>query len=210
MRRRLFLLFLLTLLAPAAHLWQARAQTPNERQARRIFDKVYRQVFDSDGCSLSYDINLIHIYKTSGRVWFRRKLMRFTEKRYEGWVDAETWHMVDKKKKVVELHKANSNRTGMKTDDFAFQPDCFTFHIQREGDGYRLTLDAKEGKQKIKHAQVLLDRDQHPTSLRIKVLFFWTTIRISHFSLQPLTEASFRYPAERYADYEIEDHRADE
>jgi len=210
MRRRLFLLLFLALLAPVARCGQAWAQTPNEKQARRIFDKVYAQVFDSDGCSLSYDINLIHIYKTSGRVWFRRKLMRFTEKRYEGWVDGETWHMVDKKKKVVELHKANSTRTGMKTDDFAFQPDCFVFHILREGEGYRLTLDAKEGKQKIKHAQVLLDRDLHPTSLRIKVLFFWTTIRISHFSIQPLPEDSFRYPAGRNADYEVEDHRADE
>lgn len=190
----------------------AQQTTPNEQQARRMFDKIYRQVFDSDGCTLRYSINLVHIYKTDGQVWFRRGLMRFAEKRYEGWVDEQTWRMVDKKKQLVELHKTKSDKTGMKTDDFKFNPDDFRYHIRKESDGgYRIELDLKKGRDlHIKHAQVLLDSRQRPVSLRLKVLFFWATVTLSDYTVQPLPDSTFEYPAHRFRDYKVEDHRADE
>lgn len=203
------LLFLLILcLCGMTTTLTAEAQTPNEQQARRIFNQVYKQVFESDGCTLRYHINLIHIYKTSGQVWLRRGLMHFAEERYEGWVDQQIWRMVDKKKKIVEIHKAKSDKTGMKTDDFHFNPDDFTYHITRNGQGYRITLDAEKGR--IKHVQVLLDHLYRPLSLRLKVLFFWTTIQISDYTTQPLPDEVFHYPAHRFSDYKVEDHRAEE
>ena len=47
--------------------------TPNSRQARRIFDYAYNQVFGPEGATLHYDVNIIGIYKTNGTIWFKGK-----------------------------------------------------------------------------------------------------------------------------------------
>ena len=38
-------------------------ETANERQARRIFNQAYQQVFGEQGASLHYDVNIIGVYK---------------------------------------------------------------------------------------------------------------------------------------------------
>jgi hypothetical protein len=43
--------------------------TPNARQARRIFNSAYQQVFGEQGASLRYDVNITGIYKTHGTIW---------------------------------------------------------------------------------------------------------------------------------------------
>ena len=40
-------------------------ETPNARQARRIFNTAYQKVFGEQGASLHYDVNIIGIYKTN-------------------------------------------------------------------------------------------------------------------------------------------------
>ena len=47
--------FLVILLLPFLSL---KAQTPNERQARRIFNHTYDMVFGDKGSSLSYNVNI--------------------------------------------------------------------------------------------------------------------------------------------------------
>ena len=44
-------------------------ETPNARQARRIFNNTYQQVFGEQGATLHYDVNIIGIYKTNGTIW---------------------------------------------------------------------------------------------------------------------------------------------
>ena len=39
--------------------------SPNEKQARSIFDKTYQMVFGPQGSTLSYSVNIIGIFKTN-------------------------------------------------------------------------------------------------------------------------------------------------
>ena len=62
MRNKLVLILIMFLMA----LCSVHAQdTPNSRQARRVFNQAYNQVFGPDGSTLHYDVNIIGIYKTN-------------------------------------------------------------------------------------------------------------------------------------------------
>jgi hypothetical protein len=39
--------------------------TPNEQQARRLFDEAYNMVYGPKGSQLTYSVNIIGIYKTT-------------------------------------------------------------------------------------------------------------------------------------------------
>ena len=43
-------------------------ETANSRQARRIFNSAYQQVFGEKGATLHYDVNITGLYKTHGEV----------------------------------------------------------------------------------------------------------------------------------------------
>ncbi|MBQ5564226.1 MAG: hypothetical protein IIT39_12705, partial [Clostridia bacterium] len=51
--------------------------TANERQAKRIFNQAYQQVFGEQGAKLHYDVNIVGIYKTNGTIWFKGKKKKF-------------------------------------------------------------------------------------------------------------------------------------
>ena len=80
----------------------------NSRQAREIFDRTYNMVFGPNGCSLSYAVNIIGIYKTEGNIWYKGKKSKFIESRYAAWCDGKDLYRVDKKKKLVEIFNPQS------------------------------------------------------------------------------------------------------
>ena len=194
----------------------AQEDSPNARQARRIFDKAYNLVFGPQGASLTYDVNIISIYKTKasltydvniisiyktkGNICFKEKKQRFTDERVDTWNDGVTAYMVYRKKKTVEIHHANSDKKDKYSGKFKFTLDDFTYHIAEDPDGLLLTLkQKKEAKGSIKEVKAVLDRKTFaPIRLRIKVAFFWTTIRISNFKSGGITDDVFVFPREKY------------
>ena len=80
-------------------------ETPNSRQARRIFNQAYQQVFGEQGATLHYDVNIIGLYKTSGTIWYKGKKSKFVDAKIYSWNDGTTIYSVkrNKKKKEVEV-----------------------------------------------------------------------------------------------------------
>ena len=71
-----------------------------------------------------------------------------------------------------------------------------------------LTLKAKKGAKGIKEVHALVARKTyHPISLRIKISFIWTTIKISDFHSGGITDEILRFPKEKYKDYVFVDKR---
>ena len=62
-------------------------ETANEKQARRIFNQAYNQVFGDQGASLHYDVNIVGIYKTKGDITFKGKKQKFVDERVNTWND---------------------------------------------------------------------------------------------------------------------------
>ena len=183
--------------------------TPNSRQARRIFNSAYQKVFGEQGASLYYDVNIIGIYKTNGMIWYKGKKSKFEDAKMNSWNDGVTVYTIKKKKKKeVEIHSAKNNKSDKYSSKFKFEPENFDYSISEQSEGLMLTLKAKKGKKGIKEVHALVKRlSYEPISVRIKIAFIWTTIRISNFRSGGITDEMLRFPMEKYKDYEFVDKR---
>ena len=59
--------------------------SPNARQARRIFNQAYQLVFGEQGATLRYDVNITGIYKTYGTIWYKGKKSKFVDAKMNSW-----------------------------------------------------------------------------------------------------------------------------
>ena len=184
-------------------------ETPNSRQARRVFNQAYQQVFGEQGATLHYDVNIIGIYKTNGTIWYKGKKSKFVDAKMNSWNDGTTVYTVKKKKKKeVEIHNARNNKSDKYSQKFKFEPENFDYSIADHPEGLMLTLKAKKGAKGIKEVHALVARKTyHPISLRIKISFIWTTIKISDFHSGGITDEILRFPKEKYKDYVFVDKR---
>lgn len=199
-------LFTLLLTLPVASLMAK--ETPNSRQARQIFDHTYQMVFGKQGCSLTYSVNIISLYKTSGTIWRQGNCSRSEEKRYSIWNDGKTYYKVDKEQKRILIYRANDAKRDRFSEMFNFNPDNFQYSVKSEGNHFVVSLDAKPGVKGIKHAKAVIDkRSRVPLSLRLKVGFIWTTVKISNFHSGGITAKDFVFPRQRYAGYKVVDNR---
>ena len=181
---------------------------PNARQARRIFNQAYQQVFGEQGATLRYDVNIIGIYKTYGTIWYKGKKSKFVDAKMNSWNDGETVYTIKKKKKEVEIHSAKNNKSDKYSSKFKFEPENFDYSIANDERGLMLILKAKKGAKGIKEIHALVKRQSYePISLRIKIAFIWTTINISNFKSGGITDEMLRFPAEKYKDYKFVDKR---
>jgi len=205
MRNKLLLAIVLLLSALAS----VKAEdNPNARQARRIFNQAYQQVFGEQGATLRYDVNIIGIYKTYGTIWYKGKKSKFVDAKMNSWNDGETVYTIKKKKNEVEIHSAKNNKSDKYSSKFKFEPENFDYSIANHEQGLMLTLKAKKGAKGIKEIHALVKRQSYePISLRIKIAFIWTTINISNFKSGGITDEMLRFPAEKYKDYKFVDKR---
>jgi len=205
MRNR-FIIIVLSLLSALVPI-QAE-DTPNERQAKRIFNQAYQQVFGDQGATLRYDVNITGIYKTWGNIWYKGKKSKFVDAKMNSWNDGTTVYTIKKKRKEVEIHDAKNNKSDKYSSKFKFVPENFTYSIANHEDGLMLTLKAKKGAKGIKEIHALVKRQTYePISVRIKISIIWTTIKISNFRSGGITDEMLRFPAEEYKDYKFVDKR---
>ena len=208
MRKKIILL--LTLMLSVLCSVQA-GDTPNARQARRIFNQAYQQVFGEQGATLHYDVNIIGLYRTNGTIWYKGKKSKFVDAKMDSWNDGTTVYTIKKKKskkKEVEIHNAKNNKSDKYSRKFKFEPENFDYSIAEEPEGLMLTLKAKDGVKGIKEIRALVERKTyHPIRLRIKISFIWTTIKISDFRSGGITDDMITFPKEQYKDYKFVDKR---
>ena len=182
----------------------------NERQAKRIFNQAYQQVFGEQGATLRYDVNITGIYKTYGQIWYKGNKSKFVDAKMNSWNDGVTVYTIKKKKKEVEIHSAKNNKSDKYSQKFKFEPENYDYSIANNPDGLMLmlTLKAKKGKKGMKEIHVLVERKTYaPIQLRIKIAFIWTTIKISNFKSGGITDEMLAFPKKQYKDYKYVDKR---
>ena len=207
MRNRIILAIIL--LFSAISLSPMHAQdTPNARQARRIFNSAYQQVFGEQGATLRYDVNITGIYKTHGTIWYKGKKSKFEDAKMNSWNDGQTVYTIKKKKKEVEIHNAKNNKSDKYSQKFKFEPENYTYSIAQADGGLDITLKLIKGRKGMKEIHALVERNTYrPISVRIKIAFIWTTIKISNFQSGGITDEMLRFPKELYKDYKYVDKR---
>lgn len=194
-------LILFLLLGLQCALLGAEEETPNAKQARRIFNKAYENVFGPQGSSLHYDVNIIGIYKTRGSIWLKEKKQRFSDEKCDVWNDGSTAYMAYRKKKTVEVHQASSDKKDKYSGKFKFTLDDFNYSIAKDPEGLLITLKQKKNaKGTIKEVKALVtEHDYYPVRLRVKVAFVWTSVKISNFKRGGFDDEVFVFPRSQYA-----------
>ena len=184
-------------------------ESANERQAKRIFNQAYQQVFGEQGATLRYDVNITGIYKTWGNIWYKGKKSKFVDAKMNSWNDGKTVYTIKKKKKEVEIHDAKNNKSDKYSSKFKFVPENFDYSIANHEEGFMITLKAKKGvKGGIREVHALVKRQTYePIRVRVKISIIWTTIKISNFKSGGITDEILRFPAEKYQDYKFVDKR---
>lgn len=198
------LLFVAALTATAA----PKRSTTNAQQARQLFNEVYKKVFGPDGCTLSYSINIIGIYKTAGTISMRGKKFRYTEKRYRSWCDGRIIYRADTKKNEVDIFDPNKENKDNMASRFTYDINKFTYSWENSKEGIVLNIDAPSGSGGIRHAKAIIDHRTHnPIAVKIKVAFFWTTVKISGFKAGGIDDRIFVFPRQQFKAYKFVDKR---
>ena len=184
-------------------------ESANERQAKRIFNQAYQQVFGEQGATLRYDVNITGIYKTWGNIWYKGKKSKFVDAKMNSWNDGKTVYTIKKKKTEVEIHDAKNNKSDKYSSKFKFVPENFDYSIANDPEGLMLILKAKKGvKGGIREVHALVKRQTYePIRVRIKISIVWTTIKISNFKSGGITDEMLKFPMEKYKDYKFVDKR---
>lgn len=205
MRRKIVLLVILALQTVVL----CAQQTANEKQARRIFNQAYNQVFGEQGATLHYDVNIIGIYKTSGTIWYKGKKQKFVDERVNTWNDGQTAYMAFRKKKEVHIHHANSDKKDKYSGKFKFNLDDFDYSIAEDDGLFLITLkQKKKAKGTIKVVKAWVTKKGYePVRLRIKVSIIWTTVSISNFKAGGIDDNLFVFPRNQYKDWKFIDKR---
>ena len=196
--RRIQAVLLLLVISLAAY---ANDETPNAQQARRIFETAYDRVFGNEGSSLVYDVNIIGVFKTKGKIWLKGNKKRYSDRRVESWSDGQNYYKAIRKKKKVEIYDPTSEKKDKYAARFKFTLDDFNYSIAKQPDGLLVTLkQKKKAKGTIKEVKALLAPHTYaPIRLRIKVAFIWTTIKISDFHAGGIDDEVFVFPRSKYA-----------
>ena len=204
------ILFIMVLLWSSASLHAQEKDTPNAQQARRMFMETYKMIFGDQGSQLTYNVNIIGIYKTQGTIWTKGKKSKFIDEKYIAWNDDVTYYRLERKKNKIVVYDAHSDERDKYATKFKFSPDNYTYSIKDSQEGYYITLKAKKGVKGIKEARCLLDKKtRYPISVRIKMGIFHTTIKISNVKVGGISDDMFKFPREKYSasQYEYIDKR---
>ena len=204
------ILFIMVLLWSSASLHAQEKETPNAQQARRMFMETYRMIFGEQGSQLTYNVNIIGIYKTQGTIWTKGKKSKFIDEKYIAWNDDVTYYRLERKKSKIVVYDAHSDERDKYATKFKFSPDNYSYSIKDSQEGYYITLKAKKGVKGIKEARCLLDKKtRYPISVRIKMGIFHTTIKISNVKVGGISDDLFRFPRDKYpaSKYEYIDNR---
>ena len=191
-------------------LFTAMAQdTPDARQAKRIFNTAWNRIYGDEGVRFHYKIDILHLYKEEGISCNKGDKERSEHKNTIIYSDGKLKHVVRTNKKVVELHDPKVNKADEKLQMFKFDPDSYNYAIAKDPEGFLITLTAKPGaKVKMKKVEAIISEgNYYPKRLRIKVSIFWCNIFISDFQAGNIDDSIFVFPKEKYKDFKVEDLR---
>jgi hypothetical protein len=204
------LIFIITALWTSLGLPAQVKESPNAQQARRMFMETFRMIYGDQGSQLTYNVNIIGIYKTQGTIWTKGKKSKFIDEKYIAWNDDVTYYRLERKKSKIVVYDAHSDERDKYATKFKFSPDNYTYSIKDSKEGYYITLKAKKNVKGIKEARCLLDKKtRYPISVRIKMGIFHTTIKISNVKVGGISDDLFSFPRDKYpaSKYEYTDNR---
>lgn len=187
----------------------AKKEAENSVEAKQMFEKIYGMVFGSEGSSLTYNVNIVGIYKTEGNITYKGKKQYFKDKRYSSWCDGVNVYKVDSKERTVNIYSANDDKRDKYMSKFKFDASKYIFSYKLKGNVYEITAKVRKSDLLgIKYVTITANKNNlYPSSVKIKMGFVSTTVKISNFKSGGINDAIFVYPKQKYSNYKVIDNR---
>ncbi|MBR1400727.1 MAG: outer-membrane lipoprotein carrier protein LolA [Prevotella sp.] len=198
-----------TLMITIALIFTMGMHAQNAEQARKILDKTAATVSNKGGASASFTMNGKY-GNTSGTINIKgNKFCAYTPQAII-WYDGKTQWTYNKSADEVNVS------TPTQAQQQSLNP--YTF-INLYKNGFNMTskavgggsnqvhLTAQNQKSGIQEMYITIDKNYHPTQVKMRTSKGWSTISISNFKAKKLSDAAFKFNAKAYPNAEIIDLR---
>ncbi|MBR1427677.1 MAG: outer-membrane lipoprotein carrier protein LolA [Prevotella sp.] len=177
-------------------------------EARKILDKTAAELSKKGGASASFTMSGKY-GSASGTINIKgNKFCAYTGQAII-WYDGKTQWTYNRNADEVNISTPTS------AQQQAMNPYTFInlykngFNLSRKvmGSGNQVHLVAQNQKNSIQEMYISIDKNYHPTQVKMRTSKGWSTISISNFKSKKLSDSAFRFNAKAYPNAEVIDLR---
>lgn len=184
------------------------SMTGHAQTARQILDKTAAKVSNKGGFSASFTMGSGR-QKASGTVQVKGNKFHAKVQGGEVWFDGKTqWAYMSQTEEVNVTTPTEAQQMQMNPYKFlSIYKSGYNMTKKAVGSGYEVHLTAQNKQRTVQELYITVSRAYVPISVKMRSGKSWTTITVSNFRTQTLSDATFRFNAKAHPKAEVIDLR---
>lgn len=180
----------------------------NAKRAKELFETTFKKVYGEEGSRLTYSVNIIGVFKTSGTIYYKNGKERYDEKKITVWNDGKQYVRLNKPKETIEIYASDDPERNSHSGAMKLNPDNYDYELETEDGEYKIELEAKKNVDGIKRLMLALDQKSLvPKYLKLRFGIFSIKVQLSNIKFGDINDSLFDFPAEKYKGMKKIDHR---
>ena len=178
-------------------------------KARKILDKAATIVGHKGGASASFSIQSGNVGTTKGTIAIKGNMFHARTDKATMWYNGKTQWTYMKSTNEVSVTTPNEAKLAQ-LNPYKFitlYKSGYTLGMKRAGNAYLIHMQAQNKQRSLQELFVTIGKDHTPSKVKIRQGQNWTTISISHFKTERLSDAIFSFRAKDFPKAEIVDLR---
>ncbi len=180
----------------------------NATQARKILDKTASIISRKGGASANFNISGKY-GNSSGTIYIKGNKFNARTTQAIVWYDGNTqWTYMKKNQEVNISTPTEAQQQSMNPYKFInIYKNGFKLGMKNITGGWQIHLYATNQKRTIKEMYITINKNYFPQTIRMRQSNGWTTIKVSNFKAENLSDAIFRFNSKEFPHAEIIDLR---
>lgn len=180
----------------------------NATQARKILDKTASIISRKGGASANFNISGKY-GNSSGTIYIKGNKFNARTTQAIVWYDGNTqWTYMKKNQEVNISTPTEAQQQSMNPYKFInIYKNGFKLGMKNITGGWQIHLYATNQKRTIKEMYITINKNYLPQTIRMRQSNGWTTIKVSNFKAENLSDAIFRFNSKEFPHAEIIDLR---
>ena len=178
-------------------------------KARKILDKAATIVGHKGGASASFSIQSGNVGTTKGTIAIKGNMFHARTDKATMWYNGKTQWTYMKSTNEVSVTTPNEAKLAQ-LNPYKFitlYKSGYTLGMKRAGNAYLIHMQAQNKQRSLQELFITIGKDHTPSKVKIRQGQNWTTISISHFKTERLSDAIFSFRAKDFPKAEIVDLR---
>jgi len=177
-------------------------------QARKLLDKTAAVIGSKGGASASFTMNGKY-GNTKGTIAIKGNKFCARTPLATTWFDGKTqWTYIKTTEEVNISTPTEAQQQAMNPYKFInIYKNGFNLSCKSVAGGYQIHMTAQNKKRSIKEIYITVNKNCHPTQVKMLGNKGWTVIAISNFKAKNFPDSAFRFNAKEYPHAEVIDLR---